>query len=42
MGPTVPVMSEVNEHPPTGTPTWVDLHVPDVEAAKDYYGRVFG
>jgi predicted enzyme related to lactoylglutathione lyase len=35
-------MSEVNENQRPGTPTWVDLHVPDVEAAKDYYGRVFG
>ncbi|HEX6357286.1 VOC family protein [Actinophytocola sp.] len=35
-------MSEVNENQPLGTPTWLDLHVPDVTAAKDYYGRVFG
>lgn len=35
-------MSEVNENQPSGTPTWLDLHVPDVDAAKDYYGRVFG
>jgi uncharacterized protein len=35
-------MSEVNENQPTGTPTWLDLHVPDVDAAKDYYARVFG
>jgi predicted enzyme related to lactoylglutathione lyase len=38
---TVTGMSEVNECQPAGTPTWVDLHVPD-ESAKDYYGRVFG
>jgi predicted enzyme related to lactoylglutathione lyase len=35
-------MSEVNENQPSGTPTWLDLHVPDVDAAMDYYGRVFG
>jgi uncharacterized protein len=35
-------MSEVNENQPLGTPTWLDLHVPDVNAAKEYYGRVFG
>jgi predicted enzyme related to lactoylglutathione lyase len=35
-------MSEVNENQPSGTPTWLDLHVPDVDVAKDYYGRVFG
>lgn len=42
MRPTVIRMSEVNENQPAGTPTWLDLHVPDVAAAKDYYGRVFG
>ena len=35
-------MSDVNENQPLGTPTWVTLRVPDVAAAKDYYGRVFG
>jgi predicted enzyme related to lactoylglutathione lyase len=39
---TVVPMSEVNENQPLGTPTWLDLHVPDVGAAKAYYGRVFG
>jgi uncharacterized protein len=42
MGSTVVGMSEVNEHQPTGTPTWLDLHVPDVPSAKEYYARVFG
>ena len=42
MRSTVIRMSEVNENQLPGTPTWLDLHVPDVEAAKDYYGRVFG
>lgn len=27
---------------PTGTPCWVDLAVPDVEAAKEFYGAVLG
>lgn len=35
-------MSEVNENQAPGTPTWLDLRVPDVAAAKDYYGTVFG
>lgn len=35
-------MSEVNECQQPGTPTWVDLRVPDVAAARDYYARVFG
>ncbi|MFL6120199.1 hypothetical protein [Actinophytocola sp.] len=35
-------MSEVNENQPPGTPTWLDLRVPEVAAAKDYYGHVFG
>jgi predicted enzyme related to lactoylglutathione lyase len=35
-------MSEVNDNQPLGTPTWIELRVPDVEGAKAYYGRVFG
>lgn len=27
---------------PTGTPCWVDLSVPDLAAAKEFYGAVFG
>ncbi|MEV7089115.1 VOC family protein [Streptomyces sp. NPDC093085] len=27
---------------PTGTPTWIDLNVPDVERAMEFYGAVFG
>src|SRR4051812_4897252 len=26
----------------TGTPIWVDLSSPDVSAAADYYGKLFG
>jgi hypothetical protein len=35
-------MSSVDRNQPLGTPTWVDLAVPDVERARDFYGRVFG
>jgi uncharacterized protein len=41
MPPTVIGMSEVNENQPLGTPTWLDLHVPDVDAAKAFYGTTF-
>ena len=27
---------------PTGTPCWVDLAVPDVDAAKEFYAAIFG
>ena len=27
---------------PAGTPCWVDLSVPDLAAAKEFYGAVFG
>lgn len=42
MSPTVLIMSDVNENQPPGTPTWVTLRGPDVAAAKEYYGEVFG
>lgn len=42
MAVSVAAMSEVNDNQPPGTPTWLDLRVPDVAAAKDYYGTVFG
>ena len=34
-------MVEMTEYTP-GTPSWVDLSSPDVEAAKAFYGGVFG
>lgn len=34
-------MPEVTEYAP-GTPSWVDLGTPDMEAAKAFYGRLFG
>ncbi|WP_133905453.1 VOC family protein [Actinophytocola oryzae] len=35
-------MSEVDEPQPTGTPTWLDLHVPNLTEAMEFYGTVFG
>lgn len=35
-------MSFVTENQPDGTPTWIDLGVPDIERAKAFYGAVFG
>ncbi len=34
-------MSERTEYAP-GTPCWVDLATPDVEAAAEFYGALFG
>ena len=35
-------MSQVTEPQPDGTPTWIDLGVPDLERAQEFYGAVFG
>ncbi|MFI6701460.1 VOC family protein [Streptomyces sp. NPDC050509] len=35
-------MSQVTTNQPLGTPTWIDLDVPDIEAAEAFYGAVFG
>ncbi|MEW1718884.1 VOC family protein [Streptomyces sp. NPDC093109] len=35
-------MSYVTSNPPTGTPTWTDLDVPDLKRAKEFYGALFG
>lgn len=35
-------MSVVNSNQPYGTPTWLDLGVPDLEQAQEFYGAVFG
>ncbi|SDM74578.1 VOC family protein [Allokutzneria albata] len=35
-------MSQVDRNQPLGTPTWIDLPVVDVDAAKAFYGAVFG
>ena len=35
-------MSTVTENAPDGTPTWIDLGIPDLERAMDFYGPLFG
>ncbi|MGH3670407.1 MAG: hypothetical protein ACRDSH_07200, partial [Pseudonocardiaceae bacterium] len=35
-------MSTRTEPWPSGTPCWVDLAVPDVEAATKFYGAILG
>ena len=33
-------MSYVHENQPDGTPTWVDLGIPDLDRAMEFYGAV--
>ncbi|RZS44163.1 hypothetical protein EV193_10138 [Herbihabitans rhizosphaerae] len=35
-------MSYVTENQPNGTPTWIDLGVPDIDRALEFYGALFG
>ena len=35
-------MSYVTANQPTGTPTWIDLGIPDLDRAMDFYRAVFG
>ncbi|MFW3169773.1 VOC family protein [Geodermatophilus sp. CPCC 206100] len=35
-------MPDVDGNQPLGTPTWIDLAVPDLQPALDFYGAVFG
>ena len=35
-------MSEVTASQPNGTPTWVDLGIPDLDRAMEFYGALFG
>ena len=35
-------MSHVTQNQPEGTPTWIDLGVPDLERAMAFYGALFG
>jgi predicted enzyme related to lactoylglutathione lyase len=35
-------MSLVTENQPDGTPTWIDLGIPDLDKAMAFYGAVFG
>ncbi|MFH8403409.1 VOC family protein [Streptomyces sp. NPDC018019] len=35
-------MSRVTGNQPEGTPTWIELAVPDLDRAMDFYGALFG
>ena len=35
-------MTHVTQNQPDGTPTWIDLGIPDLERAMQFYGAVFG
>ncbi|BCL29912.1 VOC family protein [Streptomyces aurantiacus] len=35
-------MSHVTNNQPDGTPTWIDLRVPDLDRASAFYGALFG
>jgi predicted enzyme related to lactoylglutathione lyase len=35
-------MVRLTESAPAGTPNWIDLGIPDLERAKDFYGALFG
>jgi uncharacterized protein len=35
-------MTDVTENQPDGTPTWIDLGVPDLDRAMAFYGPLFG
>ena len=35
-------MGELTTAPPPGTPTWIDLGIPDLERAMTFYGALFG
>jgi uncharacterized protein len=35
-------MSLVTENQPEGTPTWIDLGIPDLDLAMEFYGSLFG
>ncbi|TJZ81236.1 VOC family protein [Rhodococcus oryzae] len=35
-------MSAVTTNQPLGTPTWIDLGIPDLDRAMSFYGQVFG
>ncbi|MFD7665422.1 VOC family protein [Streptomyces sp. NPDC059788] len=35
-------MSRVTGNQPDGTPTWIELAVPDLDRAMDFYGALFG
>ncbi|WBB68259.1 VOC family protein [Micromonospora sp. WMMD812] len=35
-------MSHVTANQPEGTPTWIDLGIPDLDRAMEFYGALFG
>ena len=35
-------MTQVTSNAPDGTPTWLDIGVPDLDRAKTFYGNLFG
>jgi uncharacterized protein len=35
-------MSDVTSNPPDGTPTWIELGIPDLDRAMDFYHALFG
>ncbi|MDT7582040.1 MAG: uncharacterized protein QOK35_3304, partial [Pseudonocardiales bacterium] len=35
-------MTHITQNQPDGTPTWIDLGIPDLERAMQFYGAVFG
>ena len=35
-------MSHITQNQPYGTPTWIDLGIPDLDRAIDFYGGLFG
>ena len=35
-------MSHVEKNQPEGTPTWIDLGIPDLDQAMDFYRALFG
>jgi predicted enzyme related to lactoylglutathione lyase len=35
-------MSHIDSSQPLGTPTWIDLGIPDLDRAMEFYGAVFG
>jgi uncharacterized protein len=35
-------MSELTTKQPAGTPTWIDLGIPDLDRAMTFYGALFG
>jgi uncharacterized protein len=35
-------MALVAANPPDGTPTWIDLGIPDLDRAMEFYNALFG